>query len=108
MAQTGNRRSAKGGLFDPDGIHAAMVVVWTISIWCAAFLFVRDAAADESAGVGGSSFLLAGAFATACVLTAFSVRKFLGAYRRWRGRAAHDRVAQIRFSNSTVRRLIHD
>ena len=87
MAQTANRRSAKGRLFNPDGLYAAMVVVWTMAIWCAAFLFVRDAAADESAGVGGSSFLLAGAFATACVLTAFSVREFLGAYRRWRGRA---------------------
>lgn len=84
MAQNRNRRSAKGRLFNPDGIYAAMVVVWTIAIWCTAFLFVRDAAADESAGVGGSSFLLAGALATACVLTAFSVREFLGAYRRWR------------------------
>ena len=87
MTQTENRRGAKGRLFDPDGIYAAMVVVWTIAIWCAAFLFVRDAAADESAGVGGSSFLLVSAFATAGVLTAFSVREFLGACRRWRDRA---------------------
>jgi hypothetical protein len=36
----------KGRLFNPDGFYAAMVLVWTIAIWCAAFLFVRDAAAD--------------------------------------------------------------
>ena len=62
-------------------LYAVGVAIWIVAIWVTAFYVASAAVADESAGVGGNSFLLGGSLATAGVLTVFSVREFIGAYR---------------------------
>jgi hypothetical protein len=71
--------------FNADGVYAVLVVLWIVAVWVVALYVAADAASDTSAGVGGNSFLLGCSLATAGVVTAFSVREFLAAYRRWRG-----------------------
>lgn len=65
-------------------LYAIAVAIWIVAIWITAFYVASTAVADESAGVGGNSFLLGCSLATAGVLTVFSVREFLGAYRACR------------------------
>jgi len=61
-----------------DTLYAGLIVVWIAAIWTAALYFAMDAAADA----GGNSFLLACILATAGILTVFSGREFLVAWRR--------------------------
>jgi quinol monooxygenase YgiN len=75
------KTSATSKLINGDALYAAAVLVWIVAIWVTAFYVASAAVADESAGVGGNSFLLGCSLATAGVITVFSVREFLGAYR---------------------------
>jgi hypothetical protein len=68
-----------------DGVYAVLVVLWIVAVWVVALYVAADAANDTSAGVGGNSFLFGCSLATAGVVTAFSLREFWTAYRRWRG-----------------------
>jgi hypothetical protein len=68
-----------------DGVYAVLVAVWIVAVWVVTLYVAADAANDTSAGAGGNSFLLGCSLATAGVVTAFSLREFLAAYRRWRG-----------------------
>ena len=68
-----------------DGVYAVLVILWIVAVWVVALYIAADAATDTSAGVGGNSFLLGCSLATAGVVTAFSLREFLAAYRRSRG-----------------------
>jgi hypothetical protein len=73
-----------------DGVYAVLVVLWIVAVWVVALYVAADAASDTSAGAGGNSFLFSCSLATAGVVTAFSLREFWTAYRRWRGvRAEH-------------------
>jgi len=74
-----------------DGVYAVLVVLWIVAVWVVALYIAADAANDTSAGVGGNSFLFGCSLATAGVVTAFSLREFWTAYRRWRG-AGVDRL----------------
>ena len=67
-----------------DGVYAVLVVLWIVAVWVVALYVAADAANDMSAGVGGNSFLFGSSLATAGVVTAFSLREFWTAYRRWR------------------------
>lgn len=62
-------------------IYAVAVAIWIVAIWVTAFYVAYAAVADESAGVGGNSFLIGCSLATAGVLTVFSAREFMTAYR---------------------------
>lgn len=62
-------------------LYAIGVAIWIVAIWVTAFYVASAAVADESAGVGGNSFLLGSSLATAGVLTIFSVHEFMRAYR---------------------------
>jgi hypothetical protein len=67
-----------------DGVYAVLVVLWIVAVWVVALYVAADAANDMSAGVGGNSFLFGCSLATAGVVTAFSLREFWTAHRRWR------------------------
>lgn len=73
---------AKSKRFNGNVLYAMAVAIWIVAIWVTTFYVVSAAVADESAGVGGNSFLLGCTMATAGVFTFFSVREFLGAYRQ--------------------------
>ncbi|WP_425272279.1 putative quinol monooxygenase [Methylocystis parvus] len=73
--------SVRSRRLNGDALYAAAVLIWIVAIWIIAFYVASAAIADDSAGVGGSSFLLGGSLATAGVVTIFSVREFLGAYK---------------------------
>lgn len=75
------QKGAKSERLNGNALYAIGVAIWIVAIWITALYAARAAVADESAGVGGNSFLLAGSLATAGVLTVFSVREFLVAYR---------------------------
>jgi hypothetical protein len=62
-------------------IYVVAVAIWIVAIWVTAYYVAYAAVADESAGVGGNSFLLGCSLATAGVLTIFSAREFVAAYR---------------------------
>jgi quinol monooxygenase YgiN len=74
-------QGAKREWLNTTVLYAIAVAIWIVAIWVTAFYVASAAVADESAGVGGNSFLLGGSLATAGVLTVFSVREFIGAYR---------------------------
>ncbi|BDV36614.1 hypothetical protein SS37A_41440 (plasmid) [Methylocystis iwaonis] len=74
-------QGAKREPLNTNVLYAVAVAIWIVAIWVTAFYVASAAVADESAGVGGNSFLLGGSLATAGVLTVFSVREFIGAYR---------------------------
>ncbi len=78
------QQRAKSRWFHPDALYATGIVIWIIGVWGAAIYVAREAIADESAGMGGNSFLLAASVAMAGLITAFSVKEFLVAYRRFR------------------------
>ncbi|WP_457796386.1 putative quinol monooxygenase [Methylocystis sp. S23] len=73
--------SARGKRLNGDALYAAAVLIWIVAIWVTAFYVASAAVADDSAGVGGNSFLLGCSLATAGVVTVFSAREFLGAYK---------------------------
>jgi hypothetical protein len=73
---------AKNRRLNGNALYAIAVAIWIVAIWITAFYVASAAVADESAGVGGNSFLLGSTMATAGVLTFFSVREFLGACRQ--------------------------
>jgi hypothetical protein len=77
--------SGKNRWISADAIYAAGVLIWIVSVWAGAFYTAREAIADESAGMGGNGFLLACSLATAALITVFSAREFLFAYRRLSG-----------------------
>jgi hypothetical protein len=85
MAKPAMRESGQIGRSGADGVYAALVFVWIVVVWVVAVYIAMDAAADASAGAGGNSFLFGCSLATAGVVTAFSVKEFWTAYRRWRG-----------------------
>ena len=85
MAKIQMQQNVKGRWFSADGLYAAAIVIWIIGISGAALYVVNEATTDASAGVGGNSFLLGCCLATAGVITAFSIKEFLGAYKRLRG-----------------------
>ncbi|WP_156824874.1 hypothetical protein [Methylocystis rosea] len=60
-------------------------------VWACAYYVASDAIADESAGAGGNSFLLASSLATAGLITAFSLREFFVAYKRLGANEARNR-----------------
>jgi hypothetical protein len=62
-------------------LYAVAVAIWIVGIWVTAFYVANVAVADESAGVGGNSFLLGCSLATAGILSVFSGREFVGAYK---------------------------
>ncbi len=66
-----------------DGVYAVLVILWIVAVWVVALYVAADAASDASAG--GNSFPPGCSLATAGVVTAFSLRESLAAYRRWRG-----------------------
>lgn len=72
----GRKRDSSSNVY-----YAVAVAIWVVAIWATAFYVANSAVADESAGVGGNSFLLGCSLATAGVLTAFSAREFVVAYR---------------------------
>jgi quinol monooxygenase YgiN len=76
MKQATKRESSRTNV-----LYAVAVAIWIMAIWVTAFYVANAAVADESAGVGGNSFLLGGSLATAGVLTVFSAREFVAAYR---------------------------
>lgn len=78
------QKGAKSERLNGNALYAIGVAIWIVAIWITAFYVAEAAVADESAGVGGNSFLLGCSLATAGALTAFSVREFLGAYRACR------------------------
>lgn len=73
---------AKSQRLNVNVLYAIAVAIWIVAIWVTAFYVASAAVADESAGVGGNSFLLGSTMVTAGVLTFFSIREFLGAYRQ--------------------------
>ena len=75
------QKGAKSEQLNGNVLYAIAVAIWIVAIWVTAVYVASSAVADESAGVGGNSFLLGGSLATAGLLTVFSVREFLGAYR---------------------------
>jgi hypothetical protein len=82
MAKIQMQQNVKGRWTSADGLYAAAIVIWIIGTWGGALYMASEATADASAGVGGNSSLLACILATAVVITAFSVREFLAAYKR--------------------------
>jgi hypothetical protein len=84
MAKTELRDGAEDRRFSADCLYAWGVLVWIGAVWGVAFYAAGEAIADESAGVGGNSFLLASSLAAAGLVTALSIREFLAAYRRCR------------------------
>jgi quinol monooxygenase YgiN len=82
MAKIAIQRSAKNTWVSNDSLYATAIIIWIFAIWGTALYIASEAEADASAGVGGNSFLLACSLATAGVITAFSIREFLGAYKR--------------------------
>jgi small-conductance mechanosensitive channel len=84
MVRWAERPNSRRRLLSADGFYAGAVVIWTVAVWVFAFYLARDAMADDSAGVGGNSFLLASSLAIGGVITGFSIKEFLGAYRRLR------------------------
>lgn len=74
-------KSMKRKSLNINFLYSVAVAIWIVAIWLTAYYVASAAVADESAGVGGNSFLLGGSLATAGVLTALSVREFIGAYR---------------------------
>lgn len=84
------QQHAKNRWINADALYAVGVVIWIIAVWAVAFYTASEAIADESAGMGGNSFLLACSLATAALITVFSVREFLVAYRRLSGNPAHN------------------
>ncbi len=85
MAKIQMQQNVKRRWFGADGLYAAAIVIWIFGVWGGALYVASGATADDSAGVGGNSFLLGCSLAMAGVITAFSVREFLGAYQRLRG-----------------------
>ncbi|MGD9541596.1 hypothetical protein [Methylocystis sp.] len=85
-----SEQHARSQWINVDALYAAGVLVWIAVVWACAYYVVSDAIADESAGVGGNSFLLAASLATAGLITAFSLREFFAAYKRLGGKEAHN------------------
>jgi quinol monooxygenase YgiN len=75
------QKGAKSERLSGNLLYAIAVVIWIVAIWVTAFYVASTAVADESAGVGGNSFLFGCSLATAGVLTVFSVRELRGAYK---------------------------
>jgi quinol monooxygenase YgiN len=75
------KQGRKRGSSNANVLYAVAVAIWIVAIWVTAFYVANVAVADESAGVGGNSFLLGCSLATAGVLTIFSAREFVGAYK---------------------------
>ena len=84
MSGSAKRPNPRMRLLSADGFYAVAVVTWTVTVWVLAFYLARDAVTDDSAGVGGNSFILASSLAIGGAITAFSAKEFLGAYRRLR------------------------
>jgi len=84
MAKTVLRQNEKEKRLGGDCLYAASVLIWIVAVWGVAFYVASEAIADESAGVGGNSFLLASSLGVGGLMTAFSIREFLIAYRRCR------------------------
>jgi hypothetical protein len=80
------QKGAKHEPLNGNVLYALAVAIWIVAIWITAYYVASTAIADESAGVGGNSFLLGCSLATAGILTFFSAREFLGAYRACRVR----------------------
>jgi hypothetical protein len=91
MAQSEATRGDKCRFFWADRLYAAAVTAWIVAVWGGAYYLARAAISDESAGVGGNSFLLACSLVTAGVITAFSVRELIVACRRLNGGRNRDR-----------------
>lgn len=89
-ARSTMRQDARIRWFNVDALYATGVLIWIFVVWSVAFYIASEAIRDESAGVGGNSSLFACAIATAGVITAFSAREFLGAYRACMARASGD------------------
>lgn len=91
MAKLGTPEHEHVKRLNADGVYAVLVVLWIVAVWVVALYIAADAANDTSAGVGGNSFLFGGSLAAAGVVTAFSLREFWTAYRRWRGAGVDSR-----------------
>lgn len=85
-----SEQHARSQWINVDALYAAGVLVWIGVVWACAYYVVSDAIADESAGVGGNSFVLAASLATAGLITAFSLREFFAAYKRLGGKEARN------------------
>jgi quinol monooxygenase YgiN len=75
------QRRAKSRWMNANVLYAAAIAVWIVGVWVTAAYMTAEALADESAGVGGNSSLLACIGVTAGVLTVFSIMEFTRAYR---------------------------
>ncbi|NUJ80742.1 hypothetical protein HUN39_12025 [Methylocystis sp. FS] len=85
-----SQQHARSQWINVDALYAAGVLIWIVVVWACAYYVASDAIADESAGVGGNSFLLAASLATAGLITAFSLRELFVAYKRLGGKEARN------------------